>query len=91
MLTSSVFSIKWPVKVHAEIMRPHGNHRSVMVVTHKNHDPVHKPPPLFCLMLACRKGGRICGVLQYSILCIYTRVSFRIKGSEDCSSTLVLL
>ena len=30
-----------------------------MVVTQQYHDPVHKPPPLFCLMLACRKGGGV--------------------------------
>ena len=49
----------------AEISRQCCNRWLVMVVTWKYHDPAHKPPPLFCLMLACRKGGRICGILQY--------------------------
>ena len=40
-----------------ETARPRGDRRSVMVVTREYHDPAHKPPPLFCLMLACRKGG----------------------------------
>ena len=43
---------------NTEIAHPRGDRRSVMVVTWKYHDPVHKPLPLFCLMLACRKGGR---------------------------------
>ena len=41
-----------------------------MVVMRKYHDPVHKPPPLFCLMLACRKGGQICGMLWYMTFCV---------------------
>ena len=49
----------------SEIARPLGDRWLVMVVTRKYHDPARKPPPLFCLMLACRKGGRICGILRY--------------------------
>ena len=37
----------------AEIACPRGDRRSVMVVKRKYHDSMHKPPPLFCLMLAC--------------------------------------
>ena len=47
-----------------EIVRPHGDDWSVMVVTWKYHDPMNKPspgPPLFCLMLACRKGDIFTG------------------------------
>ena len=40
-----------------EIARSHGNHRLAMVLMQKYLNPTHKPPPLFCLMLACRKGG----------------------------------
>ena len=46
-------------------MRLHGDHRSVMVVTRQCHDPVNTPPPMFCLMLACTKGGRNRGILRY--------------------------
>ena len=35
----------------AEIARPRGIRRSVMVVTRKYHYPAYKPPPLFCPML----------------------------------------
>ena len=48
-----------------KIAHPRGNRRSVMVVTREYHDPAHEPPPLFCLMLAYRKGGCICRILWY--------------------------
>ena len=47
------------------IMRLHGDHRSVMVVTRQCHDPANTPPPTLCLMLACTKGGRNRGILRY--------------------------
>ena len=40
-----------------EIVHPRGSRRSVTLVTQKYHNPANKPPSLFCLMLACRKGG----------------------------------
>ena len=52
-----------------EIVWPRGDLWSVMVVTRNYHDPAHKPPPLFCLMLACRKA--YCGILRY----MYIRLS----------------
>ena len=41
----------------AEIACPRGIQWSVMVVTRKYNDPANKPPPHFCPMLACTKGG----------------------------------
>ena len=57
-------------------MRLHGDHRSVMVVTRQCHDPANTPPPMFCLMLACTKGGRNRGILRY--------LSCSKKGAPDC-------
>ena len=49
----------------AEITRPRGIRRSVVVITGKCHYPANKPPPLFCSMLTCTKrGGRNCGILR---------------------------
>ena len=49
----------------AEIVRPCGIHWLIMVVMQKYHDPVYKPPPLVCPIIASRKGGGICGILWY--------------------------
>ena len=38
-------------------MAPRGNRRLVMVVSRRHHDLTYKPPPHFCLRLACQKGG----------------------------------
>ena len=38
-----------------------------MVIMRKYHDPAHKPPPLFCPILACKKRGRISGILRYYV------------------------
>ena len=48
-----------------DITRPRGIQRSVMVVRRKCKDPTNKPPPHFCPMLACTKGGRNRGILRY--------------------------
>ena len=48
-----------------EIAHSCGNCRSVMVITRNYNDPTHKPPPLFCLMLACRKGDVFAGFICY--------------------------
>ena len=47
-----------------------GDRRSAMVVTRKYHDPAHKPPPLSCLMLVCRKGSVY---LWDSTVCTYKK------------------
>ena len=40
-------------------MAPRGNRRLVMVVTRRCHDLAYKPPPNFCLRLACQRGGGV--------------------------------
>ena len=65
-LTLSLFSsfAHQIARESVEIAHPYGIHWMVMVITCKYHYPAHKPPPLFCPMLACTKvggGGVIAG------------------------------
>ena len=60
-LTLSFFSsfAHQTARESTEIVRPRGMCRSVIVVTRKCKDPANKPPPHFCPMLACTKGGGV--------------------------------
>jgi hypothetical protein len=54
-----------------------------MVVRPKCHYPAYKPPPHFCPMLACRRGGRNRGILQYY-------VHLRMQRKLDYAKILIL-
>ena len=71
-LTLSFFSIKQLVKVRTSAC-PRGDCQLVTVVIMQCRYPANTPPPLFCLMLACRKGGRMGGILRY-VVCFTVEV-----------------
>ena len=66
-----------------------------MVVMWKYHHPAHKPPPLFCLMLVCRKGGGgNCGSLQYMNTVLFRLVPREARSllrlGRDCMASMVI-
>ena len=72
MSYSVVFLESQTVRESTEITCPCGIRRSIMVVTWKFNDPANKPPPHFCPMLSCTKGGwGGGGVIWYSTVHVH--------------------
>ena len=74
-----------------EIAHPHSDRQLVIVVTQKYHYPTHRPPPLFCLMLTCRRGmfeGFYSNLRLGNSLCICRGNSVCVHGStRPCKKT----
>ena len=79
---SQVFALQ-TARESEEIVHPRGISESVMVITCKYHYPAHKPPPLFCQMLACTKWGRNCGI-TWTIFMPSHSHSCDIKSRKRC-------